>query len=388
MQNPFNPYQPAEGRLFANRKQEQAWFQRDLIPSLASDSLGTYNAAILGPWGIGKSSLVRQLRYLTMQMIPMPLAMAVVSCTVGFGSMMGFCVAIVNAVRQEALRLSRWDQTLEEELMRWSIEIRLPGVSASRSRGSNTEASVSAAEFLRSNLLQLWERAFRAYGYGVIIVLDDVNLLQAIDSQALMLLRAVFQDLHMYQAHYALVITGPSDLFSEVRDIAEPVTRFFEHLTLTAFTLNDMYDAVREPIHAVQASLDVDDDAIVWLWERTQGHPYFVTYFMHYAFQIAMDAQWSVLTKTHLTEMWSSILSRMDRGKFRDDWNSATPSEQKTLIAIAQEQLDHINRGLVTRLVRKGLVIKIDRGQYNLYHSMFRDYVLRINSEDISDFNH
>lgn len=118
MQNPFNPYQPVEGRLFANRKQEQTWFLRDLIPSLAPDSLGTYNAAIL--WGIGKSSLVRQLRYLVMQMMPTPVAMTFTSCTVGFGSMMGFCDAIVNAVRQEALRLSRWDQTLEEELMRWS----------------------------------------------------------------------------------------------------------------------------------------------------------------------------------------------------------------------------------------------------------------------------
>ncbi|MCY0899857.1 MAG: AAA family ATPase [Firmicutes bacterium] len=378
MQNPFNPYQPVEGRLFANRKQEQTWFQRDLIPSLAPDSLGTYNAAILGPWGIGKSSLVRRLRYLVMQMMPTPVAMAFTSCTVGFGSMMGFCDAIVNAVRQEALRLSQWDQTLEEELMRWSFEIRLPGISASRTRGSNAELSVSAAEFLRLSLLRLWERAFRVHGNGVLIVLDDVNFLQAIDPQALMLMRAVFQDLHMYQARYGLVITGPVDLFSEARDIAEPVTRFFEHLTLTAFTLDDMYDAVREPIQAVQAPLNVEDDAIIWLWERTQGHPYFVTYVMHYAFQAAMDAHWLILTKAQLRQLWPTIVSRLDQGKFRYDWNSATPSEQKTLVAIAHDHFDRVNRGLVTRLMRKGLVIKIERGQYRLYHPMFQDYVLRV----------
>jgi hypothetical protein len=82
---------------------------------------------------------------------------------------------------------------------------------------------------------------------------------------------------------------------------------------LTAFTLSDMYDAAREPIEAVQLQLEVDDDAIAWLWERTQGHPYFVTYGIHYAFQTAMDAQWLALTKTHLNQVWPSIVSARSR---------------------------------------------------------------------------
>ncbi len=102
-QNPFYPYQPAEGRLFANRKLEQLWFQQDLIPSLEPDSLGTYNAAILGPWGIGKSSLVRQLRYLVAH--AMPVSMAIVSCTTGFGSLMGFSMAIVTCCPTRGIAL-------------------------------------------------------------------------------------------------------------------------------------------------------------------------------------------------------------------------------------------------------------------------------------------
>lgn len=377
MPNPFNPYQPAEGRLFANRKQEQLWFQGDFIPSVVPDNFGTYNAAILGPWGIGKSSLVRQLKYLIADSITEPVAMTFFSCTTGFGPLTGFCSAIVNALRQEALRLSRWDQSLEQELSQWSWEIHLPGVTASRTRGTDAQSSVSAAAFLRSSLLRLWERAFRAHGYAVVIALDDVNLLQAIDPQALMLLRAVFQDLQMYQARYALVVTGPPDLFSEIRDIAEPVTRFFEHLTLSAFAEADVADAVREPIAAVGVPLTVEDDAIRWLWERTQGHPYFVTYVMHYVFQAAIDAAWSTVRRDHFQQLWPALLARLGRGQFRGDWDSATPAEQNVLRAIAQNRLDQINRGLVTRLVRKGLVTKIDRGQYALYHPMFSEYVQR-----------
>lgn len=189
---PFNPYQPAEGPLFANRKREQEWFARDFIPSLAPVSLGTYNAAILGPWGIGKSSLVRQLR---LPWWPDQPVMAFLSCTAGFGSLMGVCTAIVNTLHQEVLRLSRWDQALVDELDRWSFEFRVPGLSARRQHSKTPENTVGSAEFLRQALLHLWEKAFRALGYGVIIVLDDVNLLQTLDANALMLLRAVFRDL-------------------------------------------------------------------------------------------------------------------------------------------------------------------------------------------------
>ncbi len=378
MHNPFNPYQPAEGPLFANRKREQEWFARDFIPSLAPDSLGTYNAAILGPWGIGKSSLVRQLRFMTVAMAADQPAMAFLSCTAGFGSLMGVCAAIVNTLRQEVLRLSRWDQALMDELDRWSFEFRVPGLSARRQQRKTPENTVSAAEFLRQALLHLWEKAFRALGYGVIIVLDDVNLLQTIDPNALMLLRAVFQDLHMYHARYALVVTGPTDLFSGVRDIAEPLTRFFEHLTLTALSRDDVGGAIREPIRASGVPLRVDDDAVSWIWERTQGHPYFVTYMMHYVFQTAIDQGWDRITPTRLQTQWPNTMARLARSKFMDDWNAATPSEQQALLALAQGHAGVANRGLVTRLIRKGLVTKIDRGQYRLYHPLFQEYVLAI----------
>ncbi len=75
----------------------------------------------------------------------------------------------------------------------------------------------------------------------------------------------------------------------------------------------------------------------------TQGHPYFVTYVMHYAFQAAIDAGWPVLTHERLNAIWSSILARLDHGKFRDDWESATPGEQKTLVKVAQGHLNNVN---------------------------------------------
>ncbi len=68
--NPFNPYYPAEERFFANRRREIRWFQESLLPSLDPEGAGPVNVAIVGPWGIGKSSLVRYLTRLASEAGP------------------------------------------------------------------------------------------------------------------------------------------------------------------------------------------------------------------------------------------------------------------------------------------------------------------------------
>ena len=215
------------------------------------------------------------------------------------------------------------------------------------------EQAVSAAEFLQHILLQLWERVLGPRQQSVLIVLDDVNLWQVIDPQSLMLPRAIFQDLHMYHTRYALVVTGPLDLFSDVRDIAEPVTRFFEHRVLWLFSVDAIRDVILNPLKAVQSSFTVDPDSIPWIWERTAGNPYSVMHTMHWAFQVATDARWTALTPETLSTVWQVVVRQLGQGKFCDDWNAATAAEQQTLAAIARNDRADSNSGLITRLVRK-----------------------------------
>lgn len=154
------------------------------------------------------------------------------------------------------------------------------------------------------------------------MILDDAHLLQAIDPQALMILRAVFQNLQMYRARYALVITGPSGLFGEVRDIAEPVTRFFEHMPLTGFSRDDTAEAIRHPLEVAGVPLEVPEETV--------------------------------------------------------DWTSATPAEREVLRAVAAgAEVEPGRRGLLSRLMRKNLIHRVERGRYRLYHPLFAEFVLR-----------
>lgn len=372
--NPFNPYYPAEAKFFSNRKREQEWFREGLLPSLHPDGPGPWNAAVLGPWGIGKSSLVRRLKEMAEES-DIPTSAVFISCTTGYGSMLGFVKALVGNVKEELLSLSNWSGSIREELERWSVQITIPGVSLSRGQKGEAD-SINAAELLRSSLRRFWEKILEPAGRTLLLILDDANLLQALDPQALMILRAVFQDLQMYKVRYGLVITGPPGLFGEVREIAEPVTRFFEHIPLREFSLEDTADAIRHPLVQVNAPFVVADDAVSWVWERTKGHPYFVTFIMRDMVEEAKKHRLKVIDRAVCEKVWPTILRHLEMDKFNMEWSSATPAEREVLKNLSSGQsIGGGKRSLLTRLMKKNLIIKIERGQYELYHPLFSDFV-------------
>lgn len=381
MINPFNPYYPAETSFFANRRRETEWLKEGFLASLHPKGPGPWNVAILGPWGIGKSSLVRRLQDLVKE-TEVSAGAVFLSCTTGYGSMVGFAKSLISAVREEILSLSGWSDAVRRELDRWSLEVTLPGLSMRRDRHNEAEDAANSADLLRSSLRRFWEQFLGPRARPLVVILDDAHLLQVLDGQALMILRAVFQDLQMLRARYALVITGPPGLFGEVRELAEPVTRFFEHMSLKAFELADVADAVRHPLAVAGVDLRVPDETVEWVWQCTEGHPYFVTFLMRDLVDAARRNGWRELSLRACRDAWPGIIAHLENDKFVVDWSSATPAERQLLVALAAGRRIHDRqRGLLTRLVRKGLVLRLERGQYKLYHPLFAEFVLNRGAE-------
>jgi len=69
--------------------------------------------------------------------------------------------------------------------------------------------------------------------------------------------------------------------------------------------------------------------------------------------------------------------------KFDVEWKNATPTERHVLSALAVKSkesslvqaIGKTGSGLLNRLIKKGLIMKQDRGSYELYHPLFRDFV-------------
>lgn len=385
MDNPFNPNQPAAARFFANRAMEQRWLRTHTLPSLSPGSAGPQNTAILGPWGVGKTSLAYRFRILS-ETAPFPVVSVFFSCTTGYGDLLGFADALVAAVADEINQRKDWPQRLRDEVLQWRVSVYLPLVHASR-QSTRQDQAVSAAEVLRRGLRDLWVRYLAEQGAGAALVLDDIQALQAMDSQALLILRAVFQDLHLAEARYGLIVTGPASLFEDIRDSAEPVTRFFERLNLKPFTRQDLTDAVCQPLKAVNAPFTVPTSFLDWLWARTAGHPYFVSFIMRGIVAAADEGRWDALSPQGVAQAWPEIAARLQQDRFDVDWGAATRSERDILHEIAATppgqpfraaESPGLNRGLLSRLTKKGLVVRTDRGEYTLYHPLFAQYLQQL----------
>ncbi len=229
--------------------------------------------------------------------------------------------------------------------------------------------------------MSLWKISKSTY-------IDDAHLLLSLDKQAFLILRAVMQDLHLLGARYGLVITGPSELFEDIRLESEPVVRFFNKINLKPFDREDLADAIRYPVERVQAGITIPDETLDWIQNKTNGHPYFVTFIMRAMLMNAHSERRVNLDVSYCESKWPGILRLIYAERFDVDWSSVPPGERMILRQIAEAApgdcpaKDVHNSGLLSRLVQKNLVIRKGRGMYTLYHPLFGEYIQQVDFED------
>lgn len=372
--NPFNPYFPAPDHLFSNRSREQEFFRRGLFSGLASRGGGPWNIALLGPWGIGKTSLLRRFARIAEreEVEGKPVLTVSLSATGAYASFDEFARVLMRRVI-EAVPKSK----LAREVERWEVQSLRMGMLSVRRKG---EPPVEGAvEALYRGLLELWEEAEKRYA-GVAVFIDDVQNLLEIHPRALLAIRTLFQDLQGAGARYPLVVTGTEMLFGAVREAAEPVTRFFERMPVLPFNYEDTKEAICHPLKAVGSSLKVEEELIKKVYEKTGGHPYFVSFIMRDLVDAAYQ-EGKHLTKKLFDEQWRSIIGHLEVEKFEEEWRACSPAERRVLMELVRRPGTPItqalgkHRALLSRLVDKGFVRRKDRGMYEVYHPLFAEFI-------------
>ncbi|MCL6478569.1 MAG: ATP-binding protein [Peptococcaceae bacterium] len=374
--NPFNPYFPAQDHLFANRTREQEFFRRGLVSGLAALGGGPWNIALLGPWGIGKTSLMRRfLRISKNEYIDRrPVLSLIFSATSTYASFDEFARAFIRRVA-DILPKSR----LAREIEKWELDrVRLSALSARRKEEPPIEGAV---ELLYRSMISLWKDDIENKYAGLVVFIDDVHNLLEIHPKSLLALRTLFQDLQGDGAYYPLVVTGPETLFGAVREAAEPVTRFFERMPVQPFTLPDTAEVACYPLKAINSKLKVEDRFIQKLYDKTHGHPYFVSFVMRDMVEAAYARDLNVLTPALFDDVWPDVISHLELEKFEEEWRACSPAERKILSVLVKQpdapvtQTFGKQRPLLTRLIEKGLVKRKERGLYELYHPLFAEFL-------------
>jgi len=386
--NPFNAQGPTSPEYYANRKPLLETFTNSVTSVVESEGVTRpLNIAIMGRWGIGKTSTLYKFRDILgnelnggkvfSAMVPLKPACCEDADT--------FSATVLETIFTEYESTSGLSQKIRDFLNEEKNVIhnwRLSKLSLNPEL-ERKQKPVRAVNF-KETLLRLWKK-LESNGVDLaIIMLDDIHyVLTQGKGEILFDLRTDMQALSAAGARFMFVITGPVTLYPEMRDKAEPFTRLFERFDLEPFDFEGTKELIEKPLAVEKIKLEISDEVIRKIHEITGGHPYFITLVMR---DLLNQKQESRLSEKEFAQLYPDLVDHFARIKFNDDYARATDAEKEVLRKLAASSKQEVAPNdvggataakLLERLVGKDLVLKIARGKYSIYNPLFKEYLRR-----------
>jgi hypothetical protein len=363
------PNFPARPDEFVGRNTQIEAFRQVLAQGLLTGRTPSF--AVLGDWGVGKSSLLLKCSAICSgpdyAMLPV-----FFSVSTEFSDYKRFAEGLLDTFTRALETSDSLAARLRSELQRWKLSrLTVGGVSLDR-QGPEFFLS-SGTAILKHALHEAWRQFIRpAQLNGVIFFLDDLHNFACPGTQGIALaLRDQFQEFAIDGVNYSLCFSARSDYFSNIRSFAEPAVRFYDKVYLSSFTSAE----TREYTAAVFGDSARIHHVSNWLYQKTFGHPYFLAF---------VSRQLLALAQGHFSEperFWPAIFKRLEQEKFRSDLAHVTEREVQLLREVARTENDEISprelsgqydRNYFIRLTEKALLLRAGRGRYKLYHPLFR----------------
>jgi len=368
---PNFPVRPEE---FVGRRRQIETFCQALQQGLEAGRTASF--AILGDWGIGKSSLLLKFAALSSQpsfaMLPV-----FISASGDVGDYLRLAENLLDKFTDALLAVPTMQALLRVELRNWRLKsVNLGGFAVERE--SPRLFLSSGSSLLRHKLKEAWNHFLpQARLNGAIFFLDDLQNITSISKSDLALtIRDQFQSLGIESMNYSVCFSAKHDYFAETKGLADPAVRFYTKFYLERFTLDETLDYARS---VFDLSLDTSATVAAWLHEKTLGHPFFLAFVCKYLTTTAGQIQ-----PDKLESIWPAIFDQLGREKFRSDVSQLSAREFEFIHQFAnlsenelatEHYTSKFRREYFARLVEKGLLIRIARGRYKLYHHLFRKFL-------------
>lgn len=330
--------------------------------------------AVLGDWGIGKSSFLLKLSTCSdpsSRMLPITL-----SVSKEISDYMRFAEALCDRLADALLASESIATKVRAEIENWKLtRVSVGAVAIDRKPKQYFLSSGSA--LLHHALTEAWNHFIRPVYSGAIFFLDDLhNLATPTVQDTALIIRDQFQSFGIENVNLSVCFSAKRDYFSGIRSFAEPAVRFYNKCFLEPFTPEETLEYARAVFDSTQVdALKMSE----WLYEKTFGHPYFLAF-------ICRDlwSQYHARPFTSPSHVWQDVFSRLERGKFTTDLAQLSEKEVALLCAIAASEDNEFNPApfarkfhpqYFRRLAEKGLLIHAARGRYKLYHPLFRQFL-------------
>jgi hypothetical protein len=335
----------------------------------------TASFAVLGDWGIGKSSLLLKLAATcsepNFRMLPVML-----SISKDVSDYMRFAEALCDRLANTLLASDSLATRIRAEIENWKVtKVSVGALTIDRQNRRYFLSSGSA--LLRHALIEAWEHFIRPAYAGAIFFLDDLhNLATPTVQDTALIIRDQFQSFGIDEVNLSVCFTAKRDYFSGIRSFAEPAVRFYNKCVLEPFTLEETAEYAR----AAFGGTSLDPERLAeWLFSKALGHPYFLAFISR-----ELWSHYHARPFGNAAQLWPVVFNRLGQGKFNNDLAQLSEKEVALLRAIAQggheeanpapfvQQYPHI---YFKRLADKGLLIRTGRGRYKLYHPLFRQFL-------------
>ena len=377
--NPFNPQLPARPQIFVGREPEISQFERFLSQTNHGSPM---NMSITGNRGMGKTSLLNKFEDLARTNQSMVLRLSNyegnVNCIVELADYI-----TTNLKREILVRKPLGSEY--ERIKQFAASIK-PTISFS-DISLSIERNQIVQELFRTRMLKLWEEMKCQYG-SCVILFDEAESLEKIEG-ALIFLREVFQRIAV-EANYMVVLAGKLNFPERMSESFSPLNRFFPCSGLTPFSLDESEAYISKQLADVGVSIDIDALSLIAL--RAEGHPYVLVATCYMIFDgLGSTNRISMETIKKLEE---PVFSRLAQDFFAPMYHPLTPGAKKVIGKIAANAgtdifyfRDSVKwmktkssnvSPYINELMRKGVINKLERGKYQIFHGLFVEYVNKV----------
>lgn len=378
--NPFSPIFPVNPKYFANRRVILSSFRKSFDRSKKTEMPTPDNIAILGDCGVGKTSILRKFEAIALEEFKDRKVFSAIaeltpaSCS-SFDSILS---KVVDDISGNFVTNTPVLTEMKNEIKDWRSQSIVVGTGIEL---EGMTRDVSAAMIFRDALVELWKILEKRGIDTGLLMLDDAHYLTSRCPDALSEIRTLFQELPKHGCNFILCLTGKRELFSDTKGYNGIFANFFNiKYTLNPFKLNETREAILTPLNHAGLDLTVNEGVIEKIHDLTMGHPAFINFIMRELVSLKPEGR---INLGFFEENYRTIMKSMERERFRSDFSIASDKERRILLAVSKlsDRFSPSDIGIKNArtqlrfLLKKGLIVKHDRGEYSLYHPFFKEYL-------------
>lgn len=341
MKNPFNPQDPPAPEYFYGRTQVRDRFKENIDYGLEGH---VEHMALTGDWGIGKTSLLRKLHSIDtskeIKTIYIPLNPSDVESFTDFAN----CVVT----------------QIGKELNKLDLGFELDKISLKFLEIQKKESENKVMEFT-DDMEKLYDEC-GGNGSLVILFLDDLHLAAHHRDE----IRNCFQELNRRECNYMVVGTLIPELFED-GEINSPFKRMFKEHSLSEFSKKESRDMINHIVNEADMDVELSDSLYDKLYEETDGHPHYLTLFMH---ELVREKDQGKLTMTHYKNREPVIMESV-KVNLDNKFNNLTEKDREILQKLVKldekefspKDIDS-ESSKFKQLEKKGVLTNIGWGRY------------------------